>query len=341
MSKRISLWKLLSVSKGGSILKHNQVKRALIPCLILVFVMAQLLSIKPVAAQTSPPNLIITSNTQTLVAGVNNQVTFTIRNLGYTTATQTFVSLSLPSSPTTGAALMILNGSNGGKWYIGDLRYFNSSSDYYTMSVNIHVNPLAAYNTYPLVFTFSYVPAGSATATTDTRTLGMIVSGQPQAQFSVVSVYAPQIAPGDGADQITVSLRNTGKTAAQLTAFIMQPSDIFEPSTQGFFTTTSTIGVGTVSPGADINLTVAIQVNPNIQPGSYPLVLQATWTQLGTAQPFSQDITLMFHVQPSVFQIANGVLPPLLGVIAILILILLVLRRRARRAQQKTKEIEA
>jgi hypothetical protein len=165
---------------------------------------------------------------------------------------------------------------------------------------------------------------------------------QPKADFKVVSTSAPTISSGDGADQVTVTLRNVGGASAQLTTFTMQPSYVFEPSTQGSFTTSASAGVGTVAPGAEANLTVVVQVNSNVQAGRYPLVFHATWTQLGSAQPFGEDIRLMLPVQLSVFQITNSILlsAPFLVVIVLLVLAFLMLRRRRRRGPPKTKETE-
>ncbi len=161
---------------------------------------------------------------------------------------------------------------------------------------------------------------------------------QQKANFRVVSVSSPQIASGDGADEIVLTLRNVGGAAAQLATFTLQPSYVFEPSTQGSFTTTASAGVGTVPPGKVTNLTVIIQVNSNLVPRAYPLVLHGTWNQLGAGQPFGQDIVLMLPVQASAFQIANGIVfsVPFLVVLVVLVAALVVLRRR-RRSSRRAK----
>lgn len=206
----------------------------------------------------------------------------------------------------------------------------------------------------PLAFTIGIL--NSTTPLNTTLTLLVKPSGvaqtqysipfveQPKAHFDVVSVDVPALASGDGADQIIVTIRNTGAASAQLATFSMQPSYVFEPSTQGSFTTTANVGVGTLSPGASANVTVVIQVNSNLQPGSYPLVFHATWSQLGSSQPFGQDLVMMLPVKASVFQIADSVLfsVPFLVVVVLVIVGLLVLRssRRARR-RPKPKEASA
>lgn len=163
---------------------------------------------------------------------------------------------------------------------------------------------------------------------------------QPKADFQVVYLSAPTVASGDGADQIIVTLRNIGDAAAQGTVFTMQPSYVFEPSTQGSFTTSTAAGGGTVAPGTDTNLTVVIQVNSNMQAGSYPLIFHATWTELGSTQPFSQDISLTIPVKLSAFQIIDGIIftPLFLGIVLILIVALIVLRSVRSRIRSRTTQ---
>jgi hypothetical protein len=156
---------------------------------------------------------------------------------------------------------------------------------------------------------------------------------QPKANLAVVSTIIPSISSGDGADQLVITLRNTGGAAAQSVTFTLQPSNIFEPSTQGSFTTTLSSGAGTLAPGAEVNLTAVIQVNPNIAGGRYSLVFHASWTQLGAGQPFGQDIKLTVPVQLSAFQAVNNVIfsVPFLVVVVVVIVAVVVLRQRRSR----------
>jgi hypothetical protein len=165
---------------------------------------------------------------------------------------------------------------------------------------------------------------------------------QPEAVLKVVYVSFSKISAGDGADQVVVTLRNTGEAAAQGLTLTMQPSYVFSPSS---FATSSAAGAGTIAPGASTDLTMVIQVNSNVQAGTYPLVSQATWSQLGSAQPFGQDITLELPVSASSLQVANALLvsPILIGalvILVILVVLFVVVRRERRRrswlAQQTT-----
>jgi hypothetical protein len=90
-------------------------------------------------------------------------------------------------------------------------------------------------------------------------------------------------------------------------------------------------------------LTVVIQVNSNMQAGSYPLIFHATWTELGSTQPFSQDISLTIPVKLSTFQIIDGIIfrPLFIEIILVLIVALVVLRSvrgriRSRSIQTRT-----
>jgi hypothetical protein len=162
---------------------------------------------------------------------------------------------------------------------------------------------------------------------------------QPKAEFVIFGSTVPQIASGDGADQVTITLHNSGKATAQSVVFTLVPSYVFEPSTQGSFTATANSGAGTLGPGESTNLTLVIQVNSNLEPGSYPLVIHVVWTQLGGSQPFGQDITVVLPVRASTFQVLNSVLfsLPFLAVLVILISVLAVRRVRGR-ARRRSKE---
>jgi hypothetical protein len=155
---------------------------------------------------------------------------------------------------------------------------------------------------------------------------------QPEAVLKVVGVSFSRISAGDGADQIVLTLKNTGAAAAQGVTLTMQPSYTFSPSS---FATSSAAGAGTIAPGASTDLTVVVQVNSNLRAGNYPLVSLATWSQLGSTQPFSQDITLELPVSASSLQVANAVLvsPIFIGVLVILVIlvVLFVVVRRERR----------
>jgi hypothetical protein len=341
MSKKISLRKLLSGSKGGSILKHNKVKRALIPCLILIFLTVQFLSIQPVAAQTSPPNLNVTSNTQTLIAGVTNHVTFTIRNLGYTTANQIFVTLNMPyssSASSTGAGVMILSGSNG-VWYIDSLRYFNSSSDYYTMSVNIYVSPSAAGSTFPLSFSFTYVPAGSSTPISPpvTRTIGVIVRGSANMIILGTSTFPTTVTPGQPFS-LTVDFINLGTETAE--------SMLITPSGTGNILPTSTerIFLGDIAVDVPSSFTISYTTTNGVTSGQYNVTLGYTYKDtLGNTIP--ANLTVPFTLTVGAGTTTGGtrgtsvnrfglfmMLPLLIVIVVVVVVVILYMRRRKRRA---------
>ncbi len=201
----------------------------------------------------------------------------------------------------------------------------------------------------PLTFTLGIVNSSApinSTLTLSVRssgtkplTLSIPFTEQPKANFQILSVSAPQISVGDGSDQITVTVRNAGRTAARFTTFAMQPSNVFQPSTQGTFTTTANAAVGDLAAGKTANLTIAVQVNPNVQAGTYPLTLIATWSQLGATQQFTQAAKLAILVHPSVFQTITGGIesPPGLAVIAAIILgvIGMGVRRRIRSSRRR------
>ncbi|MEM0286426.1 MAG: hypothetical protein QXW34_04735, partial [Candidatus Methanomethyliaceae archaeon] len=75
-----------------------------------IIILLLLISIIQPVFSYSPPNLSISLDKTTLIAGENNLVYLTIRNIGDAKAYQIWISISLPSSATS--SLMVLNGSD-------------------------------------------------------------------------------------------------------------------------------------------------------------------------------------------------------------------------------------
>jgi hypothetical protein len=292
MSKKIPLRDILSGSKRNSILKHNQVKRTLIPFLILVFLMAPLLSIQPVAA--TPAIFSLTSNTQTLVAGTNNQVTFTITNLGDTTASQIFISLSLPSSA-AGGALMILNGSDG-KWYIDSL----SSYDYYTISANIYVSPSAAGGTYQLTFALSYQSFGPKT---DTRTIGVGVPALNVTGASLSASISPYELVFGQNNILTLTLKNVGDAdAMSVTASLVMPGVATGSSPLSLINSDGRWTYDTIKLNDEVSIPLTIYASPSSAGQTYQATLTLTYSDYIRAKTETRYLTLSvpFNTSPAV-----------------------------------------
>ncbi len=129
----------------------------------------------------------------------------------------------------------------------------------------------------------------------------------PKATLSVVGVTSPTVRVGDGADYVTLTVKNTGFAPAQFLTFTLLPSDVFQvsvPSSENPLLALSAVNVsvGTLMPGQEANITYIIQVNSNINHGVYPLSLVATWRQPGSTQPFIQELTVPIQVHRTLIQ---------------------------------------
>ncbi|MBM5805431.1 MAG: hypothetical protein FJZ49_05140 [Candidatus Verstraetearchaeota archaeon] len=300
MPKRNILQKVFNESKGSSSRDDsgrrtpiNLGKWALVSCLILVFLMAPVLSIQPVAAGT-PPNLTITASTQTLIAGSNNQVTFTIRNIGEDTASQTFVALSLPSSA-TGGSLMILNGSDG-KWYLDNLGSF----DYYSISANIYVSPSAAGSSYQLTFTLTYNYYG---AKTETRAIGVNVPSLNVTGASIAASIAPyELVLGQN-NVLTLKLKNIGDAdAASVTASLVMPGAATGSSPLSLINSDGRWTYNAINKNDEVSIPLTIYASPSSAGQTYQATLSLTYSDYIKARTDTKYLTLSvpFNTSPAV-----------------------------------------
>ncbi|MEM3711107.1 MAG: hypothetical protein QW453_03560 [Thermoprotei archaeon] len=168
----------------------------------------------------------------------------------------------------------------------------------------------------------------------------------PKAALTILSVSTPTVRVGDGADYVTLTVKNTGLAPAQLLTFTLLPSNVFQvsvPSSENPLLAVSAVNVsvGTLIPGQEANVTYIIQVNSNIKHGVYPLSLVATWRQPGSTQPFIQELTVPIQVHRTYLQdfvhafsdIGSDpvmVLETLLIVVLVVILIAIAARLRTR-----------
>jgi hypothetical protein len=168
----------------------------------------------------------------------------------------------------------------------------------------------------------------------------------PKATLSIVGVTTPTVRVGDGADYVTLTVKNTGGVPAQFLTFTLLPSDVFQvsvPSSENPLLAVSAVNVsvGTLMPGQEANITYIIQVNSNIKHGVYPLSLVATWHQPGSTQPFIQELTVPIQVHRTLiqsfihaFENLNSnpvlVLETILIIVLIIVVIVIAARLRAR-----------
>jgi len=298
MPKRNILQKVFSESKSsrydpGRRTPINFGKWALVSCLILVFLITPVLSIQPVVAGT-PPNLTITASTQTLIAGSDNQVTFTIRNIGEDTATQTFASLSLPSSA-AGGSLMILNGSDG-KWYINNLGSF----DYYSIPANIYVSPSAAGGSYQLTFTLTYNYYG---AKTETRTIGLNVPSLNVTGASIAASIAPyELVLGQN-NVLTLKLKNIGDAdATSVTASLVMPGAATGSSPLSLINSDGRWTYNAINKNDEVSIPLTIYASPSSAGQTYQAALSLTYSDYIKARADTKYLTLSvpFNTSPAV-----------------------------------------
>ncbi len=165
--------------------------------------------------------------------------------------------------------------------------------------------PLALYNTSSTVnttLTLTVTYNGGRT-----QTFSLPFTEYPKAIINVVGVYTPTVRVGDNAVYVTLTVKNTGGSPAQLLTFTLLPSDVFQvsvPSSENPLLALSAVNVtvGSLMPGQETNVTYIVEVNPNIQHGVYPLNILASWRQPGSTQPFIQTLTVPIQVHRTLIQ---------------------------------------
>ncbi len=232
------------------------VKTGMASAMILVMVMAMAAASLSIAeVEASPPILDVTPSTQTLIAGENNVVTFTIRNAGTSTASQIFATLTLPSSTTGGALMVLLNGD--GQWYIESLGEDEESA----ITAEIYVSPLAAGKLYPLTLAFSYQYYGTRQ---ETRSIGFDVPllNSTGALISA-SLSAFELKAGQS-NNLTLELRNTGDADAKLvSATLTLPGATAGPSPLSLIGSDGKWTFSSIKPNESVVIPLTIYASPS------------------------------------------------------------------------------
>lgn len=168
---------------------------------------------------------------------------------------------------------------------------------------------------------------------------------KPKAVLQVVKVETQRLSAGDGADFVTLTIRNIGISTAQGTSIALLPSNVFQPSIPSTASpllapTYLNTSVGDIPPGGEVNVTYVISVNQNIPAGTYRLSFIATWMQSGASLPFEQQIPVYLHVGQTFTQsLGQNLSNPILLLIIVFLIILIVVgvaviargRRRIKR----------
>jgi hypothetical protein len=263
------------ISKNVSF-KNIDKRSLLISAALIVFVLASMLPIQPITAGT-PPNLGISSSTQTLNAGSSNGVTFTITNYGDTSANQIFVALSLPSSA-TGGALMILTGSDG-KWYIDSLNAGQSAS----ISVSISTSAAAAGNAYSLRFDLSYLVNSTIANTTnqkvDTRYIGVNVPLlQTNGASLATNFTSNQIVAGQN-NNLNLTIKNVGDTEADgVSVSLVMPGAVSGTSPLSLVGSDGKWTFNKIATNGSVSIPLTIYAAPSSSGQTYQVAISLTYS---------------------------------------------------------------
>ncbi|MGQ9760040.1 MAG: COG1361 S-layer family protein [Candidatus Methanomethylicaceae archaeon] len=247
----------------------------------------------PPLVASAPPNLNVTLDNTSLIPGANNRIYVTIKNTGDVTASQIWVALSLPSSA-SGGALMVLNGSDG-RWYIDSL----ASSESTFIPVVIYVSPSAAGGLYQLTFTLSYQYYGSRT---ETRTVGVYV----QLLDVIGASLSASITPYElkfGENNALLKIKNLGDADARLvTISIIMPGATSGTSPLSLLNSDGKWNFDLIGVNDEVSLPLTIYAAPSSAGQIYQMSVSLSYSDYIRSKSETRYLTLVvpFSSSPSV-----------------------------------------
>lgn len=256
---------------------------------ILVFSIVMSLYNVPLVV-SAPPNLNVSLDKTTLIPGVNNKVYVTVKNTGDTTASQIWVALSLPSSA-SGGAVMVLNGSDG-HWYIDSL----ASSDSVSIPVVIYVSPSAAGNLYQLTFTLSYQYYGSKT---ETRIVGIYVPLLDVKGASLsVSITPYELKFGE--NEALLRIKNVGDADAKLvTISITMPGAASGSSPLSLLNSDGRWNFDLIGVNEEVSIPLTIYAAPSSAGQIYQISVSQSYSDYIKSRSETRYLTMVVPFSPS------------------------------------------
>jgi hypothetical protein len=199
---------------------------------------------------------------QNLVAGANNSMTLTVRNIGNGTADSLKASLTLPGSQGT-TSQYILMGSSG-TWQIGEL----DAGDEATIPIEVYVLPSASNTASTFTITASYADQQSK-SNAQTGSFGILTTGSVDIVILRVSTSPSKVSQGNPFS-LTVTLLNIGSTTAQSVIFTPNGTDQITPLSQ------TKIFLGDLGTNAPSSLTLPFTAG-NVTAGNYTLSISYSY----------------------------------------------------------------
>lgn len=260
--------------------------------LIFALIFSSSFMVMPVKAAV---DIKVEASSLILTAGTENQVTFTVTNIGSSIANEVIASLNMPSSLTSGTS-MILLGSDG-SWSLGSL----SSGAKVTFVANIYVGPGAVGSLVELGITFSYVEGG--TSSYSMKSIGMSVANKDLTRASLSPRFSTFELVAGANNTLMLIVDNVGRTDATNVSIILglpgaSSSTLNLPSSSlSLLTDVSSSMTSLTGGGSTQFMLTATNGGWNVtrikagESASIPIVLYASPDAMGSIFQFSVDLT--------------------------------------------------
>ncbi|MBC7121272.1 MAG: hypothetical protein H5T33_06860 [Candidatus Methanosuratus sp.] len=227
-------------------------------------------------------NLTLSSDTQTLVAGTENTITFTVSNTGNSTASEVIASASIGTSLTSGNLLMIVGGD--GRYNLSTIEPGEDAS----FNMTVYISPAAAGQIVQISFSISYRNESAIATTTATRSVGFSVANKDLSSAALVPRITPsQLSAGQN-NTISLVIENAGgREASNISVTLGYPGGA---------------GVGSQASGASSLLTALTPTSTGIIQGTSQFIIYDTsgrWILDSLDANGSVEIPVTIYALPS------------------------------------------
>lgn len=187
----------------------------------------------------------------------------------------------------------------------------------------IDVNESAPSPSYPTLI--AKIVYGSESNFQNSEEIPLFLSAK--SRFVVTQTQIPEIHVSDTGIVIPITFKNIGAETAQGTTVQLEVSNILSGTTNDY--------LGTMELGKERTATFILNVDSNAKIGSHTLNQKISWTQTGSTELFTQDLSLQLNILENPLGKLLPIIIMILLVMVAAVIILYGVRRRSRGSKMR------